>query len=188
MSEGVREGARGHAVTSAATTEPVTQTKKERAADAVAVADRDLAEAERTADALAGISERDTWQEKRSAIDSAVKRVDLEIRRARQDDGDPRQLDKLHDRLAALEQRMTRVDAPAGFTALRLESEILAALRAKPEGGAATGNARKEATIDGLFRELDVTESLTLVSRLTKRVPGDALAEAFQKLLGERQV
>jgi hypothetical protein len=57
----------------------------------------------------------------------------------------------------------------------------------RPSETAAIGFARKETELRGVFAKLTVLDARMLQSRLSSPKPGDQLADAFQRLTGERR-
>ena len=92
----------------------------------------------------------------------------------------------MHQRFQAVRDQAPVSDAPTATPSF--ETELLAILgRSVPPGKAREGYAQKEREIAAVFARMGVVESAALHKRLSCKLPGDALVEAFVRLVEDRR-
>lgn len=94
--------------------------------------------------------------------------------------------------MSAMQQRFQAVrdEAPPSDAPVApwFETELLAILR-RPvgPGQARDGHMEKEREIGAVFARMSVAEAMALYKRLTFKLPGDVIVEAFARLIEERR-
>ena len=186
MSDHEREGARGKTPGGASSSKRIELTPAQRAEEALALAGRTVSELEI---ALIGVqrateaNDLPTWTTKRHALDAELAEANRAIERAASGaEVEPHRIAELRTRYAvAITTASANAIPPRGFAAISIEAELLAAVRARPEGGYKVGLDRKEEALRVLLDRLDPVESRRLVARVNNPVPEDELAAAFRK-------
>lgn len=157
-------------------------TPEDKKRDAIAKAERQLNSADLRLGELKNTQDPRVWKAKHESLEKEIATSLEALQEAKKLQADADTLKPIEKKVAALKRGAADAKPPKGFRELTLESEICAALTAKPEGSARDGHDRKEATIRALFERLDVAESRDLIWRIKARLPEDALVVAFHAL------
>jgi len=166
--------------------EPLAPEDRARQAVTFAAREVDAAEQQRVEVVDAhGANDLGAWRIARDKLGGAVKTATQAVEKARALDkgaapASGAQLEGLEHRLGVVTSSLTSLDdPPKGYVEVALEADLLTAIRRRPEGVARTGFQQKEEAIRGLLARLTPADCRTLATRITKQLPGDALASAF---------